>query len=309
MPEIDINEFILMNNNQQIGTGALFSHTVSRGKLKSDPQQKVWICKEIQDPALAKLEILAQEFFRVLIPHQPETLIAKNLSTNTHYILSEEVVGYKNLPTGQAENFNNGSFTGLGQVIVGSMFLQEIDLKNGNLGLDDKNQVIKIDGDWCFAEERFPGAYNLTEEAIEKLPYPSGYYTFNWLDLVKGGVQHGISNIVNAQTSVSPQFRSEVNQAMLKICLLPDSFITKFVDTYMPAGGQRFIDIIKSRRDMLKESALKNSSFLDYLSTHVAQQDAVSLISHLKLFANEKKLIVPNLEHKQLEDEFNHLVS
>ena len=303
MPVININEFTPASEKIK-GTGSLYSHKICKGTLKNNPSE--WYCKEIKDPALAKLEILAQEFLRLLIPHQPETLIAKNFETGTYYILSKEVPGYTNLPTGQAERFRNNHYKGLGQVMLCSMFLQETDLKNGNIGIDGENRVITIDGDLCFSQQRFPGDYKLTSKAIADLPHPTDYLTYNWLDLMKHGKRSDFSDIVDEELSNSTQYRAEVNQAMYKICLLPDSFIEAFVDTYMPAGGQRFVDLLKSRRDELQVSAMHNVSFNSYLNTPEAQKDARDMLLQMKQFKFGNQFIYNPEKHKKLEHEFNN---
>jgi hypothetical protein len=204
-----------------------YSHDIIRGKLKGS--DKVWIRKEISDPADARLELLAQEFFRLIIPHQPETRIAKDPTTGVFYILSEEVRGYKALPVNQGESFSDGTFTGLGQVLTTSMFLEETDLKNGNLGLNNKNQVIKIDGDCCFWQLYFPEKlFTLNQEAIASLPYPKGYFVYNWLGFFSLGEKQKNSDIVKPELGQSAQFGAEVNQALLKIYLLP----TEYISTY-----------------------------------------------------------------------------
>ena len=152
-----------------------FSHDVSICTFES----KIWFCKKMDDLKTVQFEVLAQEFFRLMIPHQPETRVAQAREANIYYILSEEVSGYHLLPEGEPDSFNNGNYTGLGQVCVGSMFLQEIDLKNGNLGLDDKKRVIKIDGDYCFSQldnEFSNEKYDITPKSIESLPYPQDFY-------------------------------------------------------------------------------------------------------------------------------------
>ncbi|MDI1352266.1 MAG: hypothetical protein PSV35_05775, partial [bacterium] len=228
----------------------------------------------------------------------PETHLAQDKGTGTYYILSEEVRGYKHLPTSQAKNFANGSLTGLGQVMLGSMFVQEVDLKNGNVGINDKGQVIKIDGDWCFAsEQNYIKEYKLTPEGIASLPYPKDFSAFNWLDLIKQD-EYYRSSIVNPELSHSPQFRAEVNEAMLKICLLPDNFITRFVSAHIPEGGEQIINLIKNRREELKSSAYQNPSFQNYLKSNQAQLQAELMVGHLITFkANGETLIVP-LEHQ-----------
>ncbi len=284
MPILDISEF-MPSAVATVTSSALHTHAITRGTMPSIPSI-VWIRKEMLNPASAKIEVLAQEFFRLLISHQPETRLTHNQVTGVHYILSEEVIGYRNLPEGEADNFANGTYRGLGQVMLVSMVLEEVDLKNGNLGLDNRDRVIKIDGDWCFAAYRIHGKnrYLITPDAILSLPYPSGYYRFNWLDLTIEGADKPTSSIVNPALAQAPKFRSEVNEAMLKICLLPDSFIDKFVDAYMPARGARFANLIKARREQLWFSAIQNPSFQRHLNSAQAAIDTQSILEQMKSF-------------------------
>lgn len=305
MPLKDIRREFTPAASAHVNSTVVFSHSVSRGALAGSA--KNWIKKEMPDPAVAKIEILAQEFFRLIIPHQGETRLLHDSATGTHYILSEEVKGFRDLPLIEAENFGNGCYTGLGQVIVGAMFLQEIDLKNGNVGLDDQGRVAKIDGDWCFAEGRFDNVrYGLTTRAIDRLPYPTDFYAFNWLDLIQEDIAYPNSSIINPKLSSAPQFRAEVNQAMLMISLIPDSFINRFVDAYMPAGGERFVELIKNRRQELLVSALQNESFKTYLASPQAEIDTANLIAHMNSFqANDAGPVVPISEHATTAEEVN----
>lgn len=278
------------------------NHLIKKGML--DSNSKVWICKKSDNFFEATREILAQEFFRVIIPHQPETRIAYD-DKKQYYILSEEVNGYRALPTKQADNFENGTFTGLGQAMVCSLFLQEIDFKNGNVGLNAKQQVIKIDGDWCFSgltDDFSDEKYNITLQSIEQLPYPVDYYAFNWLDLIQEDVKKTNSAIVNKTLSQKPLFRAEVNQALLKICLLPDYFIELFVQAYMPTEEQRFITLIKNRRDELKQSALKNASFNEYLRSPQALLDADNLLLQMQSFEAGGQLVISLKQQSALRE-------
>ena len=306
MPLINTREFTPLPDTVQ--SNAPFSHKVSLGTLQGDA--RIWFKKEMPNPAVAKIEILAQEFFRLLLPDQPETRLAQNEDTGAFFILSEKVLGYHDLPTNEANKFADGTYRGLGQVMLISMFVREIDLKNGNLGLDDRGRVIKIDGDWSFAglsEGRFPTPqyqYSLTAEAVESLPYPKDFYTFNWLDLTQNNIHSITSEIVNPALSQAPQFRAEINQAMLKICLIPDSFIDKFVDAYMPAGADRFVTLIKARRDELRLSALQNRSFQDYLNSSQVGVDALNFIEQMKSFQVNGR----NLLRLRIGDDLNREV-
>jgi hypothetical protein len=291
--------------NNKIGTGAKFSHKVTRGTLFGNP--KTWICKEMKTPHSARKELLSQELFRLIIPNQPETLIAENSTTKVFYILSEEISGYRNLPEGEAASFSNGHYHGLGQVMTLAMFLQEIDLKNGNIGLNDKNQVIKIDGEWCFAEftdNNLSHNYKLTPQAIEYLPYPKDYYTYNWLDIIRKKTYQPKSRIIDSTLSNTSQFRTEVNETLLKLCLIPDRYFEQFVDQYISAGAAKYAKSMQKRQKELMESATQNLSFKAYLKTPEAQLEAKNFLNILKDFKVENTPIVSKENHIELEKEF-----
>ncbi|HBI22363.1 MAG TPA: hypothetical protein DDY37_07280, partial [Legionella sp.] len=246
-----------------VQASARMSHHVTRGTVHGST--KNWICKAMgtaEDRSMrvsfmqkdsAQRELLAQEFFRLIIPHQPETRVAQNPDSHDYFILSEEALAYRQLPKNEALNFENGTYTGLGQALMCAMFVEEIDLKNGNIGLDNQNRVIKIDGNLSFSS-RAPGhrgLHNMENDLLSTLPYPTHFFTFNWLDYVKRRVRHPTSRIVDSTLKISPQFRQEVNQAIFKICLLPDHIIEGFVSACIPERCAEFIDLILSRRDRL----------------------------------------------------------
>src|SRR5580704_14181264 len=133
------------------GTGT-FCHTITKGKLP-DSSEIIWYIKEMFSLPEAQIELLAQEFLRLIIPNQPKTRIAVRpaFNINTYYILSEEVTGYRFLPENEQNKFMDGTYRGLGQICLLAAFLHQIDLKNSNICLNDKKQVIGIDGDWAFA--------------------------------------------------------------------------------------------------------------------------------------------------------------
>lgn len=291
-------EFIENVANKYIASDASFSHSVRRGSLLDSDKQ--WIKKSTNNKATAEIEIMAQEFFRLIIPHQSETRLLHDPTDDTYYILSEEVPGYKPLPSNKASNFRNGTYTGLGQVLVAALYLQEIDLKNGNVGLDNQNRVAKIDGDWCFAEGRYQGGglhYSITPETIASLPYPKDFYAFNWLDIIQQEVAYPVSHIIDNTLTDSPQFRAEVNQAMLKICLLPDSLIERYVAKFKSGDDTAaFIEKMKARRNVLQASALQNPSFQAYLTTEQASLDAESLAAQMNSFVvnGETEVVAPD---------------
>lgn len=310
------------------------THGLSTGTfIDSD---KTWFFKKIQNaevPALkledeTRMEWLSQEFFRLLIPHQPETrlVVRRDYPIPTYYITTEAVPGYKQLPQHTPLCFGDGTYRGLGQALIISMFLEEVDLNNGNIGLDKNNRVIKLDGGWCFTAnrrlegKRYPASsFNLSTNAIEQSPIPVDFYTHNWLDYRYKGKNMPAPRIVRAALSSNPLYRAEVNEALLKIALLPDSFIERFVKTYMPDSGLRFLDsnapvgekgktlatLIKERRDTLTRSALQNTSFQSYLSNSHADAHTEELIAHMRTFQTHGYVI--GLTDGEA-DEMRHLV-
>jgi len=309
-----LTEFTVLAN--PVNSLVPFSHVMSRGMIKGS--NKIWICKEAHDPAIAKREMLAQEYFRLIIPHQPETRLLRNSITNVYYILSEEVPGYQPLPRGAPKLFyDRFGYTGLGQVLVCAMYLQETDLKNGNIGINSNYQVIKIDGDWCFSSlsKIFRDKpFKITPNTITALPYPEDFHAYHWLDVVLSGIEQVQSSLVEPAMIVAPLFRKSVNEAILRICLIPSGFITRFVDAHIPVRFAAFcyISLLNTRRNELSESILENASFQSYLYTTEATSVAKEMVDQMKSFQTNGQhfIISPKLKiHEYLEENVNVMLN
>ncbi|MCL9685450.1 hypothetical protein LOX96_15210, partial [Legionella sp. HCPI-6] len=292
----------------------VFSHTISKGMLPDS--SKIWFNKQMGSESDARLEVLAQEFFRLLVPGQPETRLAWDPVLKTYHVLSEDVPGFRNLPEDQQQEFTKGTYYGLGQVSLIAAFLHEIDFKNGNVGINNHNQVVKLDGDWCFACLREPSEYGaklskITPELLASLPYPKGIYAYNWLDIRMTNINYPTSRLVDASLANAPHFRNEVNQAILKILLLPDSYLKNFVDAYMPNSttADQFIDYLQKRRDELKIAAKQDKSFQTYLTSQAAQEDVRNHLIHMKGFvANGSQPIIKPSPFSTLDMDYKSLI-
>ena len=305
--EIDIRFF----KSSPITRLCKFSHKVDKGTMPFSSLN--WFRKEMDNAVETSIEALAQEFFRLIIPNQPRTFTAINPLLKTHYILSEEISGFVELPKGEQLKFNRGDFTGLGQIVLTAAFLQEIDLKNGNIGINAHHQVIKIDGDWCFASVQYPNIYKketltLTPSLINDLPFPRDYAAHNWLDLMINGKLHREGFMVNPLELCKAQmFRAEINQAMLKILLLPLNYLRQFVDAFMPVGtiADTFIAFLYERQQQLSVCALQNESFKAYLLTPLAKDHARQHFIHMRDFTvNNHYQVVTVHEHHALRHAF-----
>ncbi|MFC3908652.1 hypothetical protein ACFORL_06125 [Legionella dresdenensis] len=272
-------------------------------------QSKVWVRKEVVTPQKARKERLAQEFFRLIIPHQPETRIAVS-PQNIYYILSEQINGYKNLPETIEDDFLHGRITGLGQALLVAMFAEEADLKNGNIGIDEQGRVIKIDGDWCFSSltQTFSNRnFTLTPVRIAKLPDPSHYPVNHWLDFVVKQEREE-SEHFSSRLSKSTLFRAEINEAMLKICLIPDGYLACFVDAYMP-DDRRFFNLLRNHRNQLINCALADSSFQNYLKSIDAELTVHAFLAEMKSFKAGDKQILASKFEQQFEQEFKGMLN
>lgn len=311
---IDISTFSPVPSENSIPK----EHPVDRGQLSSYPG--FFLRKKMESAKVAYLELLAQEFFRLIIPYQPLTLLAHNSAENSYYVLSEEVKGYRPLPVNKHQRFAKGEYTGLGRVMITAVFLYEIDLKNGNVCIDAANRVIKIDGDWCFACIR-DGDFSeklkpLSSRLLTTLPFPSGYYSYNWLDIVMYGINRPGSSIVDARIISAPHFRQEINETLLQLLTLPESFIRRFVYAYVPIehSPKVFIDFLITRRDELHRLVFESRPFIGYVVSDAANICFFAHLRRLNEFSTgQKKPIISVLEQNTLTEEaqslFNNLVA
>ena len=268
---INIDDF---DASSAVSSSVSMSHKVDKGSLSGSSD--LWYRKEFSNPAAARREWLAQEFLRLICPNQTETRLAYNPVTNVYYVLSKEVPRFKPLPTNEKENFSNGTYKGLGHLIMGAYFVHEADLKNGNIGLGDDNIVYKIDGDWSFASMRSDTQFPKVSGAIaalqiNRLPFPLTYKAHNWLDIFIEGTLATESEIVASDIGHSPQFQQEMFETLFKIALIPDKYFQEFVDAFIPAGAKAYSDFLIDRHRTVLKQAARIDGFAEYLTENKSQ--------------------------------------
>ena len=221
----------------------------------------VWIGKKISSYGYAIKELIAQEFFRFVITRQPKTRV--HIQSGECYILSEEIQNFDYLPRDSSSFYGNGVYTGLGEILLTAMFLCEKDLNDGNIGINRKKEVIKIDGEWCFEESAL-----LTATDVTALPFLDTFTPSRWLDFPSSELPttHK-SRIVDDQLSQAGHFRNEINRTILLICLLSDQVILRFVQAYLDDAllDNIYVSFINQRRSQLKAAALQEPSFRAYI--------------------------------------------
>jgi hypothetical protein len=265
------------------------SHPVVKGVLRFSNKQ--WVCKTVESESRARYEVLSQEFYRLILNHQPETRIAKTSDGQTYYVLSEEISGFNPLPFDEQANFVNGVYTGLGEVLLVAVFLHEIDLNLNNIGLNHQNQVLKIDGGWSMAsvilpEEYFDKPFDITASLIQDLPFVRDYSVHNWLDKIELCDElDADSRIVDTHVSQAAHFRAEINQTILSILILPESYIRSFAQLYLLGKPvEHLVDVFRLRQKELRRAAYADPSFSQYLHTIDAKNWVSCYTNHLKTF-------------------------
>lgn len=284
-------------------------------------QLENWFIKTAHSNYHAFAEILAQEFFRLIIPTQIETRLAalsyeidsSGEQASSYFVMSKEILNFQPLPFNLEENVNVRKFKDLGQVMLLSVFLNEIDLKFANMGLQG-NRIIKFDGDWCFPTLLYSSYqdkdFYLTGELVNCLPLPLNYMAYNWLDYIRAGNMAEDKTTKTNYLSISqnPLFRKEINHAMLRIILLPPLFLNDFVKSYLPSNVEQmvFVSFLLNRRIKLENAALGNFSFQAYLLSTDSRENMEDFLQHLISFAvsGQDQTIISKAQAVNLSDAF-----
>lgn len=219
-----------------------------------------WIGKQVSSLEMAKKEQIAQEFFRMILPRQPKTRVFK--FETGWFVLSEEVPSFEYLPKGRSECYSNGVYVGLGEILLLSVYLGEIDLNEGNIGLNHKKEIIKIDGEQCFEQID----HTLSSKDIQLLPFIEDFKAERWLDLKLNIFPYGDeSELIDKRLCDALSFRQEVNRTILILCLLTRNMITRFVHAYGLESSTFYVDYLVRRTKELMHAGLLNPSFRAYL--------------------------------------------
>ncbi|HSW71191.1 MAG TPA: hypothetical protein VLH77_04355 [Gammaproteobacteria bacterium] len=267
-------------------------------KLKRIAQELLELELRERELFLLKLEIVSQELFRLFIPGHPKTRLLVGEENQAEGVISKEVEGCRALPPegdfrDQAVRITwnaalrSGDIRGLGEIMVIALLLNEIDLRTGNLLLNHLNQIIKIDGDWCFAklkEKILAGSnFQITENEIASLPFPGNYAANNWIGIIFNG-KNAVSPW-DPDLSTNPFIRAEVNYALLKVLILPNLLFVRFIQHYARAECIEIFNELMLRKSQLSKAALKNNDFHIYLNdSEQVQKGLLAYLEYLKTF-------------------------
>ncbi len=252
--------------------------------------QYQWYLKLVTDLKVANTEVVAQELFRLFIPNHAKTRLAVD-GKGGIVIASKEVPGFQSLgkmdPVELRDNLLKGDYKGLGEVMIMALWLNESDLKLGNMGVDKDGKVVKIDGDWCLAQlRRSDRKMTITEQTLQDLPLNSDINPYNWLDKIREGRLQTSPVIANTFLWLTPNFCQGVNETILKVLLMPENSLREFVNYYVDdaAHADKIINLILERQLQLRHAAIQNESFREYMKTDEADKLARSFVAQLDGF-------------------------
>lgn len=257
-------------------------------------------------------EVVAYALCHLISFRQPKVFFVEGEKND--YVFSEEVVGIKLLsdidPDIIKKNLANGLYTGLGTILVLALFLNEIDLKMGNIALDNKNRLIKLDNEESFASLKDPKrelTSVITEEDIDSLPDIFNYKPWNFLDFILQG-KKGFTKIFDNESKDNPQLRLDANSTILRIILLPKAFISAFIDSFstnekQQSEAKNLSTFLIKRKKALQIEVLKNIPFLMYVSNVVPIKRYIDVyINYLATFKIiEKNHLESDIQRKYIK--------
>lgn len=271
-----------------------------KSKTKNINQWSQWHRKRNDNQRNNDTEVLSSEFFRLILPYHPKVRSLKDNINNTLSIISKKSEGFKDqyeLNSTEKIKMAKGIYTGLGEILVMILFINETDAHPGNIGIDAKGRFIKIDGGWGFAHTEDNEKYNpLTESMLNQLPHQPADFNGEWPE--------------SSGMSSNPKFRREVNHGILRIITLSDTFLKVFVDSYIADSETNTLlyHELLLRKEALKSIALKNSSFMSYLQTGQCEVDYADHVNCLKQFKTTGKNVpLTELHLNEMQEIFGTL--
>lgn len=258
-----------------------------------------WFMKREPKSSIPTKEVIGQEFFRLLIPYQPKTrlLVDNDMygSRHKYYVISKEIPKFKKFHELNhavlKKKLLNGTYKGLGDILVASLFLREDDLHSGNIGVDEQGRVVKIDGGFTLESKK-----TVTEKDIAALPKLNKTYPKNWIGMsvwsreLEKSIINTDNEFANAMREES-DFRREINRMLLRISVLPEELIQKFIQSYEPTSAEEAViaNIIKQSQLEIRSAANNNPDFLSYLYSADAKEDLNEYLDYLDTFKTTGK--------------------
>lgn len=334
-------DYVTVKKLEAEDSGGLFKHEVEKVqkiKRKQDfvkdtsVYEEIWFQKYEENYEVALAEVIANELFRLMIPGHPQSQLVLDNEGKT-FVTTKGIKGFRSFDEPEfledierlMEDIKNQYYTGAGLTILGAVLMEEIDFKFGNIGINEKNQIIKIDGDWCFSSLRLGGDYPcpITAELLDSFPFlTKNYNPFNFFGIMDEGKIILDPLLVNAYDNLgnSAAFRQEMNAFLLRALVIPAYVFREMMEKCLPdylTENQRSIlldhvekvyTVLLTRRGDLEKAAFENKNFRDYLQSPEAQEElenyeAILLSFKLNPDDSDELLIKDkNILHQEIEE-------
>jgi hypothetical protein len=274
--------------------------------------------------ARCQREVVAMEWHRLFNSNQPAYKTVVDEDPSTAAVIVNSVEDTRDFSIALTQKSRITYLSGLAHVLCDIYITNDID-PNCNNFLIKKQTIIHIDGDRCWARLRDYQNHNRfrIEQSIKQLleqkslGEEKGYYFWNFFDKIISGEVRSTTPVYDWLLSMvrTPQFKRELNVALLKRIFLPKSFINAFVSYYIPHANepQTLQQELLTRLAEVRNAALRDQEFKNYLQSAEAQTDLDAFLAQLEsfeftqfnfLFSHEDKYIVKirrNLR-SQIED-------
>ena len=271
-----------------------------------------WFQKTMLNYKSAIFEVIAQELFRLYIPGHPKTRV-KSDNDNNYYVMSKEILNFKSLESHSLEdtqllkeNISKGVYKNLGKIQIMSLWLNEIDFRKPNLGTDNQQRLIKIDGGWCFARmKRYSDAamsapFNMSD--IQSLPFVTTYKAYNWLDIIYQYQSYyqktnASERMIHENLHNETYYLNEIYVTALNILLTPCHLLRHFINHYTDDNYLQAMiyNELMQRKQMLLEAMVGNNEFKNYLEASEAALQVEEFIKSIDSFMLTEKTSLKNI--------------
>lgn len=271
-----------------------------------------WFCKAVSDAYFernkwyAEKATIAAELLRFFMPWHPRTRTWIT-AENAVYVLSEAIPKFSDFCDEKKKLdqpiFYEKIFAGrrdLAKILVLSIFLDEFDLREQNIGFGEDLRchrsspdneapirITRIDTEVCFSElhQRFDRSirHGISVDDLKNLFSPSHFQPRIWLNF---------DYFFYINLLQDPDFQLAVNQTILEILQLPNQFFEVFVDSYtdVPRSVVILTELLVKRREMLRVAASQFDLFQSYLLTATVKADITAFHQRSKQFTTMHKM-------------------
>jgi hypothetical protein len=255
-----------------------------------------WFVKKTKDRDSALRELIANELFRLISDHpHPCTLVAKKEEEQTvdWFVLSEDFSpSYEMAEIAALENY-----FGFADILVTSVWIHEVDLRLPNILVNHtEKKLAKIDGGCSFYGLRHKMQDDdMTEfNILNTLPYPDRYCAYHWLTYISSNGSFELRYFPKPD-HLPACFTEEKNKAILRICLLPESFISSLLEVILLKSNVNvFCEFLVNRQHQMRASVFNNSTFIEYLQSDKAKADSDIFLKKMKDFVTHDIKIIKN---------------